>query len=81
MTNCGLCKYAILDYESYYGTIHREWFVTGCKKDLEESEDCEGYEEWEDDDDHLCRFWDDHDRSCSLGNYPCTDNYDCDDFD
>ena len=40
MCKCEECPYAIWDYESYYGTTQREWFVDGCKKDLL-PEECE----------------------------------------
>lgn len=48
MTRCDLCKHAILDYEEYYGTTLKEWFVERCGKDLDmEVDDCEGFEEVE----------------------------------
>ena len=31
--DCTDCPYALWDYESYYGTTQKEWFVCGCKKD------------------------------------------------
>ena len=48
---CDSCKYAIKDYETYYGTTRKEWFVTGCKRGMigeEEPEECEEYEEVQD---------------------------------
>lgn len=45
MTECENCKYALWDYEEYYGTTHREWFVSGCRKGIELREDCEYYTE------------------------------------
>ena len=45
---CGTCKYAIFDYEEYYGTTAKNWFVTGCKldRDTEDDEECESYSEY-----------------------------------
>lgn len=48
MTKCEQCKFAEWDYETYYGTTRKEWFICGCKKDVdywEEHEDCEEFEE------------------------------------
>lgn len=43
---CNSCKYAIMDYETYYGTTRKEWFATECTKDMDMDEsDCEEYEE------------------------------------
>jgi hypothetical protein len=53
MTNCGNCRFAVIDYEEYYGTTMRQYFVSGCKKGLEESEDCEEFEELIDEDGDL----------------------------
>ncbi len=39
-TDCTNCKYALWDYETYYGTTRREWFVTGCEMRLDEPDDC-----------------------------------------
>ena len=38
---CTECPHAIWDYEEYYGTTQKQWFVDGCKigKDPEECED------------------------------------------
>ena len=46
MTLCEHCIHALWDYETYYGTTDKQWFVYGCKQGLDESEECEGYEEW-----------------------------------
>lgn len=47
---CKDCKYAIWDYEEYYGNVRRA-FIDGCAKDLDDpdgfTEECEGYEEYE----------------------------------
>ena len=42
MPNCERCKYAIWDYELYYGEVQKDWFVDGCEKDMDEPE--EGHE-------------------------------------
>ena len=47
MIDCTKCKYAEWTYETYYGTKRKQWFVDGCRKDLDE-EDCEEFEEIED---------------------------------
>lgn len=48
--NCEECKYAEWDYEEYYGTTKKQWFVCGCKLDNDpDVEDCEGFELREDD--------------------------------
>lgn len=39
---CDTCKYALWDYEEYYGTTRREYFIAGCKKDMDGT-DCEEY--------------------------------------
>lgn len=44
---CDTCKYALWDYEEYYGTNRREYFIAGCKKGMDGT-DCEEYEESED---------------------------------
>ena len=46
MSDCCMCHHAILDYSEYYGTKDKEWFVCGCKKDME-PDDCNEYEEVE----------------------------------
>lgn len=49
MADCQHCKYAIMDYEEYYGTTLKEWFVTGCEKcRVVDQTDCPEFEEWED---------------------------------
>ena len=42
---CQTCKYAVWDYETYYGTTAKQWFITDCKKTMEPVDDCEEYEE------------------------------------
>jgi hypothetical protein len=46
MSLCQTCKYAVWDYETYYGG-DRQYFIEGCKKALDEPEgdECEEYEE------------------------------------
>ena len=43
MNKCEDCPNAIWDYEEYYGTTRREYFVCGCDKDAE-PEECEDEE-------------------------------------
>ena len=43
---CEECPNAIWDYETFYNTTARQWFVCGCKRNLTEAECNEG----EDDD-------------------------------
>ena len=31
-SKCAECPYALLDYETYYGTTQKQYFVAGCKK-------------------------------------------------
>lgn len=50
MADCQYCKHAIMDYEDYYGTTLKKWFVTGCEKCRNGEGDCPEFEEWEDDD-------------------------------
>lgn len=50
MSLCQTCKYAVWDYETYYGEnqkYFRQYFIEGCKKALDEPEgdECEEYEE------------------------------------
>ena len=45
MSECENCRYALWDYEEYYGTTHKDWFVSGCRKGIELREDCEYYTE------------------------------------
>lgn len=44
LMNCTECPYAIWDYETYYGTTQKQYFVSGCRKDKspEECEDEDG---------------------------------------
>lgn len=45
MSRCEMCKHAVLDYEEYYGTTLKEWFVERCGKDLDmDADDCEDFE-------------------------------------
>lgn len=44
MNKCEECPNAVWDYETYYGTTRKDWFVDGCKKDLT-PEDCEDDDE------------------------------------
>ncbi len=51
MINCEHCRFAKWDYEEYYNSPDKAWFVCGCIKDLDCEEDgagCEGYEEKQD---------------------------------
>jgi len=50
MCDCSSCANAVWDYYEYYGTTKKNWFVEDCKLGLDESEDCEGYEEVKDED-------------------------------
>lgn len=45
MTDCTECKYCEWDYEDYYNYAGKYWFPTGCKKGLQESDDCEEFVE------------------------------------
>ena len=47
MSDCRYCRFATWDYEGYYNTIDKQWFVSGCIKSLDDPEgsDCEEYEE------------------------------------
>ena len=42
--DCTDCPNALWDYETYYGTTQKQWFVCGCKKDRE-PESCEDEEQ------------------------------------
>jgi hypothetical protein len=44
---CLKCPYATYDCETYYNTCQKQWFVDGCKKDLDET-DCKEFEAEED---------------------------------
>lgn len=54
MKDCKHCRFSELDYEEYYNSPDKQWFVCGCIKDLDapESDDCEGYEETRDEQIH-----------------------------
>ena len=32
VSKCVECPYVLLDYETYYGTTQKQYFVAGCKK-------------------------------------------------
>lgn len=38
--DCTECPYAIWDYETYYNTTQKQYFVSGCRKD-KSPEECE----------------------------------------
>ena len=40
---CQTCKYAVWDYETYYGTTAKQWFITDCKKNMKPVDTCNGY--------------------------------------
>ena len=44
MSDCKNCKYAIMDYQEYYGGI-KECFVEGCEMDMPGEEECEEFVE------------------------------------
>lgn len=50
MTDCSICKHAIMDYAEYYGGGNpRVWFVEDCKKcQCISADDCQEFEELED---------------------------------
>lgn len=49
MTNkCLKCKYATYDYETYFNTCQKQWFIDGCQKNCD-PKDCEGFEEVDND--------------------------------
>lgn len=50
MSDCTKCKYAIWDYEEYYGTNKREYFVSDCARGYDPGvDDCgDEYEERQD---------------------------------
>ena len=54
MKDCKHCRFSEWDYEEYYNSPDKQWFVCGCIKDLDapESEDCDGYEETRDEQIH-----------------------------
>lgn len=45
MSDCSCCNYAEWDYEEYYGTTWKQYFICGCVKGLEELDECESFEE------------------------------------
>ena len=50
MSDCNTCRFALWDYEEYYNTTDKQWFVEGCKKDMPDADCCPEFEEWEDND-------------------------------
>ena len=42
--SCDDCPYAVWDYETFYNSSDKQWFVDGCRKGLEEDE-CRADEE------------------------------------
>ena len=48
MHDCTKCKYAVWEYETYYGTKKKQWFVDGCEKDADK-DDCDEFEEEDND--------------------------------
>ena len=47
MSRCEDCKYAVWDYEEYYGGAKR-WFVDDCKKcNSDDDGECDDFEEVE----------------------------------
>ncbi len=46
MSKCRTCKRALWDYEIFSNSPDKHWFICGCQCDLEESDDCDEYEEW-----------------------------------
>jgi len=48
MPKCENCVYAEWDYNTYYGTSQREYFISGCTNDMgaPENEECEEFEEY-----------------------------------
>ena len=49
MTECGHCKHAEWDYDDFnFGGPVRQWFLAGCRKEVEDPDSCEGYEELDD---------------------------------
>lgn len=48
MDECRNCKYAICDYEEYYGG-KRQWFVEDCRRGCDiDADECDEYEEYGD---------------------------------
>ena len=49
MPDCRYCKYADWDYDDFFfGGPVRQWFLVGCRKEVEDPDSCEGYEELDD---------------------------------
>ena len=46
MTDCGSCRFAEWDYEEFSNSTEKWWFVSGCQKNLDDTEgdNCDGYE-------------------------------------
>ena len=50
MPDCNTCAHAIWDYERYYGSTAKDWFLDRCGIGLEEGQEhCEGYKEYTED--------------------------------
>lgn len=47
MYNCGNCKHSEWDYDdsNFGGPV--QWFLVGCKKEVEDPDSCEEYEEFD----------------------------------
>ena len=46
MTDCYKCKYAMWDCLKYYNTTQRQYFICGCRRELDlDAKECEEYEE------------------------------------
>lgn len=43
MCDCSTCRWAEWDYEEYYSTTQKEWFVTGCMQD-QSADKCTKYQ-------------------------------------
>lgn len=50
MSDCNTCRFALWDYEEYYNTTYKQWFVEGCKKGMQDADCCSEFDEWEEDD-------------------------------
>lgn len=48
MTDCRKCRFCEWDYEEYFNSRDRQWFVSGCQKDIDiqDGEDCCEFEEF-----------------------------------
>lgn len=52
MAECRYCKHAVWDYDDFcFGGPVRQWFLVGCKKEAEDPDNCEEYEEALEEDD------------------------------